>query len=245
VPEPYKAPPLVEAIFEVYYRDSPGASELSFKELEDLLRKQFSGRREELEPRGVQFQLGPGKNVAHKVLSEEQRIRLWAEDGGEMFQFAPRMCAYNILSRYRQFADHASDIERLFSAHLDRARPTAVEWAGQRYINKVLLPSADLDPAGYFEFYPKLPKAAPQRPFALQVVMERFAAGEVTLNLTYQGDEQEKAVYFLDIYARSTGPLGAAAGELRAWQEQAHESVRRAFESAVTAKARTLFGGAP
>ena len=73
--------------------------------------------------------------------------------------------------------------------------------------------------------------------------MEKFDGGEAALNLTFQGQENDQAVYFLDIYARSTVPLNPVAGELRVWQERAHESVGRAFEAAVTAKARELFEG--
>ena len=139
----YERPPLLEAIYEVYARDCPGWSELSYKEIEEQLRARFDGRREELEPVGVQVLVGPGKAISHSVAPEAHRVRLWTKDGGEMFQFAPTMCAYNIMKRYERFASHAADIEKLFGVYLERAKPTATEWAGQRYINRVLLPLAD------------------------------------------------------------------------------------------------------
>jgi hypothetical protein len=85
VPERYKSPPLVEAIYEVYVRDCPGWSELSYKEIEEQARPRFDGRRDELEPVGVQVQLGPGKAIAHSVAPEARRVRLWSRDASEMF----------------------------------------------------------------------------------------------------------------------------------------------------------------
>jgi len=245
VPGPdYKTPPLVEAIFEAYFRKSPGWSELSYKRLEERLRARFDGKRDVVQSVGVEFQLGPEGQVIRQGRAPEvpRQQRIWTKDGGELFQFSPAMCAYNLLSRYTHFDEHAADIESLCADYLAEAQPTATNFLGQRYINRVVLPEGTEDPAAYFEVYPKLPSAAVHRPFALQLLAEKFADGEVMLNLAYQGEENGKALFFLDVYARSTKPLQPLAAEIRMWHERAHPVVHRTFEAALTAKSRDLFG---
>lgn len=240
----YAAPPLVEAIYEVYFADGPGWSQLSYKRLEDKFAPRFSGPRDNApNPVGVRFQVGPDGLVATgPAPTPPLQRRMWRDDRSELFQFSPLMCAYNVLSqRYRSFEDHAPDIEELYGAYIAEAQPAAVQFVGQRYINRVVLPAGTADPTTYFEVYPKLPTAILHRPFALQVVADRFEGGEVALNLAYQGDDQGKAVFFLDVYARSTGPLPPVAHDLRMWHERAHPYVHRSFEAALTMNSRQLF----
>lgn len=240
----YKSPPLVEAIFEGYFRRSPGWSELSYKRLDERLRTRFDGKRDVVQSFGVELQLGPDGQVIGQGRAPEvpRQQRIWAKDGGELFQFSPAMCAFNLLSRYTHFDRHAADIEKLFAEYLAEAQPTAVNFLGQRYINRVVLPEGTEDPATYFEVYPKLPSAAVHRPFALQLLAEKFEDGEVSMNLAYQGEEKGKALFFLDVYARSTRPVQPLAPAIRMWHERAHPVVHRTFEAALTAKSRDLFG---
>lgn len=234
----------MEAIYEAYFRDGPGWSELSYSRTEQKVADRFDGRRDEAPPpMGVELRFGPSGELATGLVPKPPRqLRAWRSDGGELFQFSPVMCAYNILSaRYARFEQHASSIETLHGVYIEEARPTAVNFLGQRYINKVALPVGTEDPTDYFEVYPKLPRAIVHRPFALQVIADRFDGGEVALNLAYQGDEQGRAVFFLDVYARSTMPVRPVAREIRMWHERAHPHVRGSFEAALTDKSRQLF----
>lgn len=242
VPIHYDNPPLVEAIYEVQFRDSPGWSELSYKRLEERLAPRFDGRRDVLEAVGLQVQMAPdGKLVPAPTPSIPRKRRMWTKDEGELVQFTSTMCAYNILARYRGFEHVTNDIEQLFGMMMEEAQPTATEFLGQRYINRVVLPKGEQDPSAFFEVYPRLPLDVASRPFALQIVTHRFEDGEVALNLAYQGDDDGRTAFFLDVYARSTRPIPAVAREIRMWQERAHPFVRSSFEAVLTAKSRELF----
>jgi uncharacterized protein (TIGR04255 family) len=238
----YPKSPLVEAIYEVQFRDGPGWSELSLKSFAAEMARRFSGKRDRVEPIGIHFQFGPDGKLSHEQKPPAPAItRLWSPDGGELFQFSHIMCAYNLLARYQTFEAHAGDIQALYGAFIAEAKPSGVQFVGQRYINRVNLPPGE-QPAKYFELYPKLPQAAGHRPFALQVVAAVFEDGEVALNLVYQGEEEGNAAYYLDVYARSTRPLPPDAETLRMWHERAHPHVRGSFEAVLTTKSRELFG---
>src|SRR5207244_2260216 len=139
---------------------------------------------------------------------------------GEMFQFGPDVCAYNVMSHYTHFEDHVPEMRRLFEAYLNEAQPNAISLVGQRYINKFLIAKDD-QPEKYFQSYPRLPPAPAPRLFALQVATETFEGGQVVVNLVHRGEEASSAAYLLDIYGQGpTGSVERSVGSVIAWQER-------------------------
>ena len=237
----YTKPPLVEALCEVYAQDAPGWSDSSAQRLEERFRNAFSGEAETLELRGVEFELGTELEARQRAISSVRR-RLWTMNGDRMIQFEAGMCAYNVLGQYSTFEAYAADIKDFVAGYLAEARPTALRWTGQRYINKVVLPRDEANPSMYFTIYPSLPASTTHRPFALQVVMEQFQGGQVVLNLTYRSQEAEGEVYLLEIYARTVEKIEPEATRILDWQRAAHTAVRSVFETAITNRARQLLG---
>ncbi len=243
----YPKPPLVEAVFELFVPGDGGDwTPETEARLESALAKQFDGPRETVRPPGFQIQLAPAGPVARSMQSELARRRLWTSDLGEMFQFSPSMCAYNLLGHYRNFEQHAGTLESLVRLFLEQRRPEEIGWAGQRYVNRIRVPVEAGDPATFFEIYPKVPSGQ-HRPFAMQILSGEFEGGQVMLNLVFQGAQGGMATYVLDIYARSSVGLRPDPAGIRSWHEAAHVQVRRSFEGALTEKTKALFqgGGTP
>ena len=232
--------PLVEAVFEFYSAAAPGWSQLSYARLEEQFKRRLP-LVETFNPVEMEIVFGPG-GVPHQRRRENEIRRLWRADRGELFQFSADLCAYNVLSAYTHFEDHVADLEAFYAAYLNECRPDAVRSVGQRYINKFSLPLGEPQPDAFFGLYPKLPPATSPRAFAVQVGVDRFDGGEVVLNLTYRGEELDRDIYFLDIYARSTQVVEPTAQALRAWQERAHLPVRNALKLALTAKGTEHWG---
>jgi uncharacterized protein (TIGR04255 family) len=238
--------PLQEAVFELYPSSSPGWSDLSYKRLAEVAGEKFAGPKDALRQMGVEFQLGPDATTPPAIKTPPIRHRLWTPDRGEMFQFAPDVCAYNVMmSHYTHFENHVPEMRRLFDAYLNEAHPNALTLVGQRYINKFLIEKDD-QPERYFQFYPRLPSAQAHRLFALQVATETFEGGQVVVNLVHRGEEGGSAAYFLDIYAQGpTSSVEPSVGSVVAWQERAHQPVRRAFMMALTKGALERWWGEP
>lgn len=237
----YTKPPLVEALCEVYAQDAPGWSDSSAQRLEERFGNIFSGEPETLELLGMEFELGVKSEARQRAISSVRR-RLWTMNRDRMIQFEAGMCAYNILGQYSTFEAYVEDIKDFIAAYLAEARPTALQWTGQRYINKVVLPRDEANPATYFTIYPSLPASTTHRPFALQVVMEQFQGGQVVLNLTYRSQAVDGAVYLLEIYARAIEKIEPETTQILNWQRAAHTAVQSVFEMAITNRARQLFG---
>ena len=239
----YRSPPLVEAVFEVFATPTHWSEEAQ-RSIESAFREAYSGKQEVLQPFGLHFQMGPG--LALKGLKTEQepeRVRLWTPGGDRMVQFAPNMCALNILREYSHYVEYRPELERLVLMYLDFAQPEAVALLGQRYVNMVVLPE-DGTPERFFGVYPAVPEDIRRRnpPFSMQVEVESLGVGgNVVLTLTAKGLEDGCPVYVLDLYARSQAPGPPSWDYIRDWQDGAHEAVKAAFEMAVTEDARVLF----
>lgn len=241
VTTPYPTPPLVEAIFEFFIEPPAAWSAESEARLTAAYSSRFPGPRDEVASFGVELRLGPeGPSIRQGAPPEPRRLRLWTEDKGELVQFGAAMCAYNLLSHYTRFEDHIDRLEEVVATYLAEVRPTHIEWTGQRYLNRVVVPASEGGPQRYFEVYPRFPTAV-HGPFALQVVAGAFENGQTVLGLTFQGERDGAAAYTLDLYARSTLPVEPSPSALRQWHEKAHESVRQTFEAVLTPAAKAEF----
>ena len=240
----YRSSPLVEAVFEVFAVPTQWSEETQ-QAIETAFRGEYSGKREVLKPMELHFQMGPGLALrGFNTEHEPDRLRLWTPDSDRMVQFAPNMCALNVLPTYSHYVDYRPELERLAKMYLDLAQPTATATLGQRYVNRVSLP-ADGTPDRYFGVYPAVPESIGSRnpPFSMQVEVETLeAGGNVVLTLTSMGAEDGHPVYVLDLYARSHARGPATWDDIRRWQDEAHEALKAAFEMSITEDARALFG---
>jgi len=235
----YRKTPLSEAIFEF----APEATSFPPEGAERLVRLFSAGfpKLQELPGIEVEFEVSPAGVSPKRDGKKTVRHRLWNLANSRLLQFAPDMCAFNALPPYTHYVDYLPDIERLFTAYLGEAKPSALRFLGQRYINRIFLPSEAANPSDYFTFYPRRP-AAHHPPFSLQLETERLSQGQVVLSLYYAGLDSQRPLYFLDLYARSSENPGIAFDWLvaKAWQDEAHEGITRAFEHAITDTSRQL-----
>lgn len=119
---------------------------------------------------GIQFQVGPEGAIA-KQHEPRTRIRRWDQAKQKAVQFGSHMCAFNVLGpAYTRFEDQLDTIKRVVQAYLEEARPSKIEWIGQRFINAIELPIEISNISTYFPIYPQLPLSLNvHRPLALQI----------------------------------------------------------------------------
>jgi uncharacterized protein (TIGR04255 family) len=239
----YEQPPLQEAIFELFF---PLLTSWSPDRAAELARRlpSYSGKREDLED--FFFRLDPGRGVLQGVQPGARRTRLWSSDQSRAVQFGAEVCTYNARRPYGHFEDHVAAIQEFFGAYLDVMKPETLGWVGQRYLNIVRLP-LEVAPAGYFQFFPRLPPGLPDthRPFAVQIETNRFEQGNTVVNLGLLEFAPDAAVYTIDIYARSDETVPLSLDDIMAWQRRAHFSIGESFELTITDEARRLFKEVP
>lgn len=244
MPVSYRKTPLTEAIFEFI----PGEASLSVEGREDIDRafaEEFSGPKEDLVG-GMAFEFSIAQGELRKTGTQPTRFRRWNQDKTRLFQIADDMCAFNVLRPYTHYVEYLPFMERLVRLFTEKARPKSIKLLGQRYLNRVLLPPG-ASPADFFTVYPGSDqvRSLGNPGFALQMQTEAMAggAGQVVLALAYQGiDASGQLAYMLDLYARSIDnpPVPFAWEVGKAWQDVAHDAVKRAFEFAITDRCREL-----
>jgi uncharacterized protein (TIGR04255 family) len=239
----YNAPPVTEAVYEINVEARPNV--FAWNEgLTQQLKENFPDFTQEEREQLTDHLLEVASTgaVGHKQKARGERIRCWNHDRSRLIQFGPTLCAFNALKQYQTFEDCLPQVRELFRLYIEGWIPHQINWAGQRYINTVLLPVSS-NGADYFAIYPKLPPALhlSHPPLAVQVETGRFENGIVAVNLVYTGPVQEKAAYTLDIYARSVNPLPVNEDSVIEWQVHAHDAVSQSFELSITDLSRKLF----
>ncbi|MCU1282455.1 MAG: hypothetical protein JWM53_6001 [bacterium] len=242
VPNGYKNAPIAEAIYEFSPTSVPKWYEASPRQLIADVGDGYPVR-EDVEIGSATFQIGPA-GVKTPPPTVVPRTRLWTADKKRMFQFGQDLCAFNALAPYTSYYDYLPAMRPLVEFYAARTRATSVLFLGQRYLNQILLPDVQADPADYFAMYPRIKTR--HQPFAMQLGGGGVMHGNTVLSLVFQGlDAGVRPRYLLDIYVRTSDnpPIAFQWDEMQAWQDNAHQAVLRAFEEAITDTCRGLFGG--
>jgi uncharacterized protein (TIGR04255 family) len=241
----YKRSPLVEAVFEFM----PISAELDDAGLA-ALRLASSEYQDETVEQGVlqRVDFSPTGPVSSKTEARPPRYKRMHSSKTMLVQFSRELFCFNALVPYTHYLDYKPEIERLFSEYVRAARPRGVLFLGQRYLNRIMLPTDAADPSEYLALYPRMsPSTRRQKPMFLQIEAEQFAeGGHVLATLSYQGPDgaTKRPTYVLDLYAR-TGERPAIDflwPNVSTWHDFAHDALTKAFESSIEDEARSLFG---
>ncbi len=242
----YRNTPLVEAVFEFV----PASATLT-KDGVDRLRARFAQdypKPDDLAGVEVQLKLDPTGPSALPTGKQRVRYRLWNAAKSRLLQFAEDMCAFNALAPYSHYEEYLPDIKQFFDAYALECKATDLRHLGQRYVNRIFLPSEEAAAEEYFTLYPSLPRGvipiARHPQVLLQVGTQQLSRGQVTISLRYAGKDGLRPVYFLDLYAHWTDNLKSDFSwtSVKTWQDEAHEAVKCAFEAAITELCRKLLG---
>ena len=248
MPYEYAHNPIIEAVFEF----APMNAQLPALAAEDLARTlapNFGGQRDTVgSGGGIEIEATPQGQRARALPMGPARHRMWSPDRARLVQFGLDMFVFNALPPYTHYSAYLPQIREAFDAYRAAARPTTVAYLGQRYINRITLPSPDVLPRSIFRVYPEIHEAGehlrhPQ--FYLQVQAEEIQRGQVVLSLMYQGpDEERRPTYLLDLYARSVDAPGIEFTweRVAAWHERAHVAISRTFEFALTRDGYNILG---
>ena len=238
----YEAPPLEEAIFELFPASTPTEmwTDAALTHVLDAL-PEFASNRETLEDLNIVMQGEPGQSVRQGVQQAPRRARLWNSDRTRAIQCGANMCAFNVRRPYGKFEDHLPFVERLFSAYLSAVKPGRLI-TGQRYLNLVKVPK-ETEPASFFGIYPKLPDAlgGGHSLDTVQVETMPVEHGRALVNFGLQDASTEASTYLIDVYVQSDEHVHASVESVIAWQVKAHEAIVDSFELAITDAARKLF----
>lgn len=189
--------------------------------------------------------MDPPGHVAQEFRPVPKRYLFRDSDRAAVVQVAQNMCAFNQLAPYESFEAMLPIGKTLFTAYLEAARPSRVEWLALRYVNRIVLPAPDAPVERFLTVAPRTPSAVIGKPlaFLLQVGLDPFEGGMASLELQrLPSDESGRPVFVLDLFSRTTEAPEPRWEPIEAWVRKAHDVVEAAFELSITDEARRLFG---
>ena len=242
----FDAPPLVEAVFDCFVEPSGDLSDLRAFEASFFARfpDYQEATRQEWQRFETKVEFKDGKAIGQSLDAQQIGVRRWNADKNRGVLIGPSVMALNVVPPYGRFEDHAPHLRELAEAFISLARPKRIEWLGHRYINQVQLNLAEQQsPARLFTLYPAIPehRAMTHPPVTVQLEAARFQEGVVLTTLNLSARTPDKAIYSLDVYARTVGEVAASASSIAGWHSLAHGAIMDAFLGSVSAEARKRF----
>jgi len=240
---PYKRAPIVEAVLECSVQTGAYSTNTA-ERLRQAFATKYSGKLEVIRAVvGVQVELREDGHQTTRQFSG--RIRMATPDGKCLVQFGADILALNALPPYDRFDSYLPAFRNLHEAYLREAGAATAMSYGQRYINRISLPSVEARPTDYFSFYSDrlvAPHSA-NPPFALNFEAADLSPGSLNVQLLFEGIFDEKPRYMLDLYAQATSPeLSMEWVALQAWHRSAHDQLFGAFEASLTDECKRMLG---
>jgi len=238
----YKKPPIIEAVCE--FRLTPDTPwDITIPGLFYEKVKDTFAQREQRTVQEVELTQGP-QGLEQRIHTSE-RIMLFTEDKRMLTQLAPRLLVVNALKPYPAWQGFKPIIEKAWSALQKVVEIRGLQRIGLRYINRVEVPTSEVELSEYFEFYPFIGKRLPQKMISF-ITGSEFAYAEerdhcrIQLTPVPSSSEQWSA-FMLDIDYFLAQPCAVQVSDAISWVDEAHGRVAEVFEGCITDRLRELF----
>ena len=239
----YRNPPVIEALAEVYFKDStwdittPG----SFYE---RIRYDYP-KKDQVEQVELEVKVNPGG--ANALLgSGGARARFKNDDETRLIQVGGDVLVVNQLRPYPNFEAWSSVLLGMLDVYRDVAKPSSVTRLGMRYINRIDVPRASIRMEDYFRVYAEVPEELGDAHDSFLVRLQlpaRVPGHEILLTLGSAPATHEGVQGFaLDLYDVITLSGQGAFDVIEGHLHDAHENVEWVFEHAITDATRAIFG---
>jgi uncharacterized protein (TIGR04255 family) len=242
----YENPPVVEALCELNFEPGqpwdgalPG---LVYNEIKERFPKR---RQHQMVQFGIKLQGGEPSSMPLPQPTPEifARLQFLSEDERTLIQIAPDVLTINKLRPYSSWNELKPLIFYAIENYKRAAKPKAIRTIGLRYLNRIEIPSDEVDIEEYLLATPRIPAPLPQR---LNVWLQRSEipldnSGVLVIQAgSIRETNQVGVAFLLDLYFATTGdPIPVEAVDSRL--ETAHESLSNAFEACITDSSRKLF----
>lgn len=238
----YREPPVVEALAEVFFEGSDwdlAAPGLFY----EMVREDFP-QRGQVGQLSMTVELGADAGRA-RVQPGEPRAQFRTDDGSRIVQVGRDVLVVNQLRPYPRFEDWRPDVLEMLERYVGVANPSTCAKLGLRYINKITLPTAEVQLQDYFHLYPETPDeiGTPFGPFVFKVESRPPKHTEHILVSTFGTSQTEEGApaLLLDFYDVLAQRLPAERAAVAGFLDEAHDNVEAAFESSITDRSRALF----
>ncbi len=243
----YRQPPIVEALCELYFEGSEW-DDTVLGQFYDQVKPDFPTKHQR-EIQEAHVMLSPVGEASAGVKRLPPWMQFVAKNENRLIQIGQDVLVINQLRPYPHFEEWEPLIYSSLEKYRKLANPKGVVRLGLRYINRVVIPHAQILMEEYFTVYPQVPRAMGDMHgrFMIRVDLPSQRGGHGVL-VTFGSAPPEKPdeiAYLLDLcdILKPVTPL--AFDEVNAHVNMAHENIEAAFEGSITDKLRDLFQPEP
>ena len=238
----YVNPPVVEAVCEFRFSQDTDWDLTIPGLLYEKVKGDFPTKRQKLLH---EVEIAAGSAEVGPVTRSSERIWFLTSDERAFIQLAPRLLAVNSLRPYPSWQGFRPMVEKALEALAETADLPAVQRIGLRYINRIEIPSAEVQLEDYFSFTPFLAEHLPQEmaSFIVGCVLPLHDGRDACrVQLTNAvAEEPDHCAFLLDLDYFLAKPGEIDSHGWMDWVESAHGGVEGIFEGCISQKLRDIF----
>lgn len=238
----YKNPPLIEALFEIYFSETISNLTL-FGDFYNQIKSEYKNQKE---LKNVGFEMNFSPEMVHtKQFDKGSMMRFSKEDNSQLVQITKNLLTFNKLKPYNGFESFKEEFQEIFDKYVDLAKPQNTERIGLRYINKITIPEETFSLDDYFNFSLRFSDDSFSTiagiSFKVQLIPKNLSHQLfVTLN-SAKSPEEGESEFLLDIYDTFISHREVDKQFILNVLDEAHENIENVFEGVITDKSRNLF----
>lgn len=204
--EPFKNPPIQEALLDIQVTLPPEASLEILKGFHSGLEERFPERQERISlQQGFQFS-GAGETQAVTASRSVDGYLFVSKQTGKIVQARLDGFTFNKLKPYSRWDDFSSEAKELWERYVKIVKPANIRRIGLRYLNRIEIPLPIGDTSEWCLLFPDLPRKIPQKiaDFFLRftVPLENAPAAGASVTLTFEPPQKSATLaLILDIDA--------------------------------------------
>lgn len=242
----YPNPPIVEAIIELRFAEAVKREEL-VAAIADQQGGEYSGQRRRQELVKVVAAI-----TAEDATSGIERVPhaefLSSPGGHRAVGCRDGALSFHVMTPYPGWENFRTHVVEVLAQLPDSIAAQSVGALAVRYIDRIVLPSLEVQLQEYFAVIPSLPQVGPQAVAGLNFVAVRMGGDKgietsMTLRLDAASADGRPAVFFDFLAVQPCNEAVTAAAHDNWWPviEALHELQRDSFEACITDKCRELF----
>lgn len=155
----YSKAPITEALIDIQVEGAEGLTPLLLAGCQNPVLSEYPTKRE-LKTNFAQFKLGSQPTVS--ATSEDVGFAFVSPDGKQLFQVRTNGFTANRLAPYASWETFSQEARRLWNIYRETAKPIRITRIALRYINRIDIPTPQVELKDYFHTSPEVAKGLPQ-----------------------------------------------------------------------------------
>ena len=241
----YKTPPIEEALVEFRFQ-SDAEWDLTVPgrlALHDKIKAIYNGGSRTMNLVETTINKEDGQ-VASVAFGESlSRVQLLSNEASRLLTVGKDVLSVNTLRPYDKWELFRVRVSDALAAYFDTAKPIGVARVGVRYVNRLSIPAASVNPTAYIRFSLPSPEGIPNKTSAFISRTEYLYDDNVklVLHIASLDAPPKECAFLLDLDVIQAFPEPVDIGTTLRVVNDLHDRENKAFEALITDKSREQF----